>query len=86
MNALDSVTANYILLFARMIEHGDEEHRQWLRNAAKSFIENGTVPPVKCPCETTNDISELCHRCEGLGCELCEGTGDWAVYLKGSTP
>jgi len=31
--------------FAEAILHGSDEHRQWLRNAAKAFIAGNPIPP-----------------------------------------
>lgn len=30
--------------FVELISHGDEEHRQWLRDAAEQYLQEGTVP------------------------------------------
>jgi hypothetical protein len=49
------LVAQFILWFAKEIEHGDERHRKWLRDAARSFIDNGTIPPRPCPCEGSRD-------------------------------
>ena len=48
------LVVGYLTLFASAIEHGDEQHRQWLRDAVKSFIDKGTIPARPCPC---SDIS-----------------------------
>src|SRR5438105_4104319 len=62
------LVANYIRWFAKEIEHGDEKHRKWLRDAANSFIENGTVATRLCPCEE-EDIRRRVPLIAGLAAE-----------------
>ena len=36
-----------VMTFANSILHGDEQHRQWLIDAAESFINNQPLPQVR---------------------------------------
>lgn len=42
---MNSDAERMVLRFSELILHGDEEHREWLRLAARAFVDGVAVPP-----------------------------------------
>jgi len=47
MKSLSNKEADVVREFVFQIQHGDQEHRNWLVEAGEQFIKGEPVPPVK---------------------------------------
>ena len=45
-----------VVKFSEAILHGDASHRAWLREAARQWLEDGTVPPPRPPMTLWDEI------------------------------
>lgn len=41
------MTEHPVISFARAVQHGDDEHRRWLMEAAEAFVAGKPLPAVR---------------------------------------